>query len=235
MTEKFHLSHSQIELYTSCPEKWFKVYPENRKIEPGPALEFGSNIHLILADCLRHNIYAQDAIENPINGEAYNFGDYDTSFVTYMINNALDELNLDCVEIKLIEAEIENNFFRGIIDLVYLDRENRLTLLDWKTTSNSKYLNPHNADQLTAYASLYQHRYGLIPEKIGYAAINKKTGECDMLWSSRTMEDIKNYRSKIRQIYNLMWEHQVRYKNPSYCNAYFTQCPFYDECWGDDG
>jgi hypothetical protein len=227
MNKPFNTSYSQLELYQSCPEKWFLIYSEGNKVEPSPELIFGSQVHKILAYCLKEGSSPDQAID----ALQITFNDYDPNFVMYCIQNALDELVQDCHEIKAIETKITASPMVGVIDLIYLGYDGKIKILDWKTSSGTIQYDAQANDQLTAYAALYYEKYKKLPDYVGYGVIDKKRGGVSLLWAVRSIDDISAYWAKVNDIYDLQWQRKVRYKNPSNCYAYHSQCHFYNRCW----
>jgi hypothetical protein len=190
-TDKLHLSASQLDTFSRCPEAYRRRYIEGEKIPPGIALMVGSGFHGAAAANMRQkkDSFADLPVSQMKDLAATEFetataGGYILTDeeqgrgAANVIGEAKDEA------VKLIEfhaarqapeyqpAMVEERVrislplvrdFVGVIDLA--DDQDRIT--DFKTSKRSK--NQDEADtsqQLTAYAALFEARTGRRPSRL---------------------------------------------------------------------
>jgi hypothetical protein len=202
---------------------------------PGDALLFGSAMHDIL-----ENVYRQKrTIDSITVADFKELGkkavEY-TSIAPFLLEGAekvLDKYNL-APEYGTYAAEGKLLFddFVAIIDLVMTDKDGKLHIIDWKTTS-AEYTEHQikTSSQLTAYAWAYHRKYGVLPDYVCYVTMNKYTLETRMYRSVRTLDDITEFGSRVAQILKEM--EFVNRKNPEVCEGKYGKCFFYNQCWGN--
>ncbi len=231
------LSHSQMSVYQQCSQKWYKLYVEKKPQPASSALAFGRDIHKLLAVYLRVPI---EDIPERISvewGEFKQYGKsvYTSSMITQMITSAMSVLAMIGIdEILDIEVNISTETFRGILDLTFVDEEGNFWVWDWKTAGR-----PYKEDalrnhlQLSAYAYLFETRYGKLPDYVGLGIIHKSTGECLGMKTTRTREQVNEWVGYYSTTYATIMEGKICVKNADRCNDWGTQCPFFGDCWGE--
>lgn len=238
MTDPFPLSNSQSQVFRQCPEKWWLQYQENLSTPSSPALEFGIDIHKLLASCMEMYFEPAFDYENFIADQwgvfrEYGKHTYTLNMVLEMVQSSLSLLQtIGVEEIVEVEKSISTNWFRGIIDLIFI-AQGKIWVWDWKTTSRDYTEDSlRNQTQLTAYSYLHKEEYGQYPDYIGIGAIHKSKFECTGFQTTRTLEQVEEWLEQQKSTYSRIWEGKVRYKDDQRCNDYFQQCPFFENCWG---
>lgn len=262
MTKRKTLSYSQKQLYKQCKRKWYLRYEKGiEDTTKSEALVFGSYVHSILEKYMRKyytsfaSYYVSESdlrqvasealleLDDKLSGKLILLG-FDLAF------EGLKILRKDFKEIYIyddkpvIEVELTiEDFYTGIIDLVYIDKRNKLVLLDWKTSSRA-YTNHQikTSSQLIGYAWLLEN-YGVVVDTLAYGVLHKKESTAFILKVKHTRE-YRNFRGEINDIntyigYNTLLpagKQQLKFfrKEPSNCFTYKTMCQFYDQCWGED-
>ena len=266
---KYTLSYTQKQVRKQCERKWYLQYEKGiEDTKPkSEALVFGEFVHLILAQYMReyyqdfsseqldgwnlssirveawHSLSSKEALSkipsHVVEGEAHR-----------LVLKALQVLQKDYQEIYLfdnkpaIEVELTiDNFYTGIIDLVYIDKRGKVILLDWKTTS-SLYTNHQvkQSEQLKGYAWLLA-QHSVIVDRVAYGVLHKKNKTAKIM----KVRNDQNYRGFVKGIKKVKLdnEHYLRLhrgksiltsfpKNQDSCFAYRSECQFYDQCWGED-
>lgn len=230
------LSHSQMSVYHQCSQKWYKLYVEKKPQPTSPALAFGSDLHKLLAACL--NIAIEDIPEYVSLewGEFREYGKqvYTSSMVIEMLMSSMSVLEMIGIhEILDIEVNISTETFRGILDLTFVDEGGNLWVWDWKTAGR-RYKEDalRNHLQLSAYAYLFETRYGKLPDYVGLGVIHKPTGECLGMKTTRTRKQVDEWIKYYWIVYETI-EEAPPLKNADRCNDWGTQCPFFGDCWGE--
>lgn len=258
------LSHSQKQLYKQCKRKWYLKY--ERELDEGiesEALVFGSFVHIILEQYMTgaYHIFRQHTIDKfevkMLTDKVYdNLEDkemlnVDSKYlVRELTTQALRVLQADFKEIYIfndkpaIELQLTvDGFYTGVIDLVYIDKQGKTVLLDWKTTS--RLYTKHQVKQhkqLKGYAWLLaQHNVtvdtlacGVIHKVAGIAKIMKVKNNQDY---KDFVRDVKEVRLGVETVLRLHRGESFLEcfpRNEEVCFAYNTRCSFYDQCWSED-
>lgn len=261
------LSHSQKQLFKQCKRKWYLKY--EKELDDGvksEALVFDSFVHTILEQYMKsqHSLLSRyiqfNVVLQPIIDEVYdNLEDKeilgaDAKYLALRLTTqALRILQKDFKEIFIFDGEpaIElqltvDGFYTGIIDLIYIDKQDNLVLLDWKTSSKP-YTNHQvrQATQLKGYAWLLEQNEVSI-DTLAYCVLNKRTQTAQL----KKVENNRNYKSFVKDTKEtridigsvylhpgfIRGRQPIKFfrKNEEVCFAYNTVCPFYDHCWSED-
>lgn len=232
------LSYSQISLFEKCPMKWYRQYILQEFEPESPVLKFGSIVHKTLETFLwgcKLDLAIKDNEKDlPIEERAklrnLVWLAIDTVQKEFKIN--LSSLDNSQFKNNGIEEELVYNNFKGIIDLI-LSIENKVFILDWKTTSQD-YTDHQirSSDQLICYSWLLDKIYHIIPDRVFYVTLNKKTETCKLYSTTISEQEMNCWEHKVEIIKRLI-EDKVNYKNTSNCVMDWGKCFYYDQCWSN--
>jgi len=239
------LSHSQMGVFRQCSEKWWKIYQEKQSRPTSPALEFGKDLHTLLAKCVLSSWPTSNIVMDYVDdlvvdywGAFREYGSqiYPSHFIQSMVDSALTTLeSIGVSEVVMVEETIESSgVFKGVLDLIFIDNQEKHWVWDWKTSSSDyKEDQLKNNSQLIAYAYLYKIRFGRLPDYLGFGVINKKTGICTGYKTTRTEEQVRDWESSMLSTYSQIWDNGYRQKDDARCFDWYSRCSFFDQCWGD--
>jgi hypothetical protein len=236
-SDQFPLSHSQMTTFRQCPEKWWLIYQENQPYPSSPALDFGKDLHAVLAQCVlpeNHNRW-EDVVADMWGAyKEYGRNAYTLPMVSQMVRSALGTLDsIGVAEVLGVELDLRLPMFRGFIDLRFRDTQDKVWIWDWKTSSSGYTTDAiRNHSQLSAYGYLHKEEYGEYPDYYGLGVIHKTKLECTGYRAIRTAEEIEAWYEDMVNTHRRIWKRGDRWKDDQRCNDYFTQCPFFEHCWG---
>ena len=142
-----NLSHSEITTYLQCQKKWYLVY--NQKIRlSNPDFEFGEIAHKVMETGVIPSEELYPELKEHFG--IWNWNIYFSSILSFLQSEFND---LECIG---HEIPVEHNGLKGIIDVIYRDKEGYVYLCDYKFTKNPKTIDDLQQDeQLYIYAYLY--------------------------------------------------------------------------------
>lgn len=166
------VSHSELTTYLDCQKKWDLVYNKGLKID-NIHLQFGSMGHEVL-----ETRQIPDEMLYPELKEEFGIKSWNNYFTTILTE--LDEFFKD-YEVLHREYRVENEFLKGVIDVVWKHKKTgRILITDYKFSTKNKGLEDILLDeQMYLYAMVYGTNNNLSIDDIdiGYVNIPK----CEMV------------------------------------------------------
>lgn len=246
--QKPKISYSKMMTFLTCPQKYYRQYVLKEPRPEFPALKFGSAVHKWLENYLAGTPVELVSDDLPYlrNKDAEQVAN-EFNLAQTLCLNALDTLqnlevfgisnfdNIKFVVEEHFEIDIGVAIFNGYIDLSFKNDKGEIIIIDWKTTS-AEY-NKHqikSSPQLTGYAYAYYKLYGVLPDKVCYVTLNKKTEQIKVYCDSRTIEDILEIEVQLKHT-ALMIQQNMIYRFPDSCYTYPSgwRCDFFNDCWGE--
>lgn len=162
------VSHSEITTYLDCQKKWDLIYNKGLTID-NVHLQFGSMGHKVL-----ETREIPDEMLYPELKEAFGIESWKNYFTTIL--NELDEYFKD-YEVLHREYRVENEYLKGVIDVVWKHKETgRILITDYKFSNKDKgFEDIYLDEQMVIYAVLYalQNDLNVTEIDIGYINIPK--------------------------------------------------------------
>jgi hypothetical protein len=129
--------------------------------------------------------------------------------------------------------------FSGVIDLSGVDFDGNSVILDYKTTNFEFDLHAVMTNlQPTCYAWLMWLKYGIIPSRVGFVTLDKKTGYASLVEGKRSFRDIQRFEALVKSTHEAIKAGYIYAMYPDACvRQYYSKkfvCPFYRQCWGQD-
>lgn len=185
------LSYSQIDTFRQCPRKWTYRYIDNIKFdEQNIHLDYGSAVHKGLENALldlkvNHKIDAEDFLQT-VKQLQYNYayGDPEKELYWYAIKDMERLIHYQGFYEKIKNKEIvgvEDEFdlkiptmfcgeevkinIKGYIDLIYRDSDNKLVVVDHKTSKKKFDKKKRRTNlQIPIYFMAIKDKYGEYPK-----------------------------------------------------------------------
>lgn len=185
------LSYSQIDTFHQCPRKWTYRYINNIRFdEQNIHLDYGSAVHKGLENALldlkvNHKIDAEDFLQTVKQLQYdYAYGDPEKELYWYAIKDMERLIHYQGFYEKIKDKEIvgvEDEFdlkiptmfcgeeveinIKGYIDLIYRDSDNKLVVVDHKTSKKKFDKNKRrNNLQIPIYFMAIKDKYGEYPK-----------------------------------------------------------------------
>lgn len=190
-------SYSNLKKFEDCPYSWYKKYILNEQGDDKNIYsEFGSFCHLLLEKYLKGDIQRKTLVEKYENDffdnvQSLFIGKNDPTEKLYDYGyDYFENINLDLSSLKPIGVEetivfpLDKYKFKGILDLLYEDKNNNLVILDHKTSeypltkkgeikkSKEKIMKGYTR-QLALYAIGVEIVYNRMPRYIGWNFIRE--------------------------------------------------------------
>jgi putative RecB family exonuclease len=127
--EDLWLSKSKIFAYLHCPYSFKKMYLDEVKQIPSPAMERGTTFHKAVEEHYRTGNFSIPLLDyDSLKISMRNFIEFEKKRIAACKNNSQKTPVL--IEQKLFDKELQ---FSGIVDTVFMHPSGELILLDWKT------------------------------------------------------------------------------------------------------
>lgn len=236
------LSHSQANMFSQCPWKWFASY--RLKMPRPSSLPFaeGLAVHTALASYWNGNKNWKEVLQSNLD---WRIGQLDIDTPTFgkengvikanliedvferdtaLIKNLLDEMYYYSLKVIQVEKKWRKPAFVG-----YVDWRGTLNgveyIFDWKTSDKPYDVSKVNDDeQLTCYAALTGIKH------VGFGVMCKSDLSVQILTSARTNDQISEYWKKVARIRKQMKGAIYPPKEGWYCGGRWGQCNHFGIC-----
>ena len=237
MPEKLRLSYTKMDLYLTCPKRYYYKYVEKRPYYPSYMTKFGGNIHRAVKD-VSEVIKSKGTIEKQVQKELFEKQWSDISKDKDANQKLKDKgelqlkmfskTNLEAMQNTLFieksfSCKLDNITLCGYIDRVDIIKDKYVDIIDYKT-GNLRVLSADNL-QLNFYALICRDFLDLIPAKLSlyFLKTNKKLSvEVENQCIDMTKSLILNVSEKIMSKYFIPTEQPLDYC-PECC--YNKICP----------
>lgn len=246
--DKPGISYSRMTTFLTCPQKYYRQYILKERRPEYPALKFGSAVHKWLENYLAGTPVELTTNDLPyIKDKDHEQVQAEFDLAKTLCDKALDTLlkiddfgisdfdSIDFIVEEKFAIDIGVAIFNGFIDLSFTNDRGEIFIIDWKTTS-AEYTKHQikSSKQLTGYAYAYWRLHGIIPDKVCYITLNKKTEQVKVYYDTRTEDDLKEIECQLQQT-ALAIQQNLTYRNPDGCNLHGWKCEYFSQCWrGDD-
>jgi putative RecB family exonuclease len=230
LRRKPHLSASSIGTYVDCSLQYYFSYVQRLPMEfVSDALEFGSAIHLTLADFYRakmvgdrmllkdvHESYKQHWTNRVKDRSDIAYANQ-KDFQSYLIEGAdlltawFNKLPDDSFEVIGVEEAFSFNLpgisapIIGAIDLLESDESGALIITDFKTSARSYSVDEVDRNQQLTLYQMAMKRNGHVGHEILLkfdTLIKTKNPKCESYWTTRSETDEIRMERKIRQVWS---------------------------------
>jgi putative RecB family exonuclease len=234
VSEKPHLSVTQIRMYLRCPLQYFFRYVCDLKIPPGGDMMLGRTIHSALQENYQQKIESHQDL--PLDHVTDFFSDrweqdtHETHFSPDENSGKLKDQGIGLltayqkqISPRIQPVEVEREFLvdtgktdlplKGYIDLI----DDQGFIIDHKTSKRSYQSDAAEKDiQLTAYALAYRQLFGQEEKGVRLdAMIRNKQPKIQQLSATRTQDEIGRFARLAGQVENAIRK-GVYYPNDNY-------------------
>lgn len=176
-------SFSRLDCFNQCQYDYYLTYVKGHRGDDNVYSYLGKRLHGILEDLQSNKIDKDTAIKSfmmdmdDIEILGYNFINqnikykYEIDIINYLENYERIDRDKYFME-REFKLQIDGIWIRGFIDLFYIDNDNKVVVLDYKTSSKftSKELSC-KVRQLILYAYAIEHLDGLEVKQVGFDMI----------------------------------------------------------------
>lgn len=254
------LDASQIEMFETCPKKWYYSYVQNLTTKtPNSALSTGSYFHEVLkyyytliwhgaapSKSIRPALeYGVDLIKNPTESRKWPEVTKEPQFYidrlrAYFYANLSDDENMEVISVEkgfswlLYESKHCRYILEGLIDLVTRKVKTGITVTDHKTQSRAydKYFYNHQAANymIATGAKYFEYNYIGLQDKINENTFNKPIWTPPPGYLEQWKIDVKLVFEQMHSMLSVRPAIEYFPRRRTSCQTKFGICEFHSIC-----
>jgi ATP-dependent exoDNAse (exonuclease V) beta subunit len=249
MTQKIHISHSELKTWYECPHKHKLNYIDKiKKFKGNEYTAFGTALHEVCEkQCNDEPVEPFSFFEKQFVKELKSLDSFNEKMAVEMNNQSkaiiplimpklkeqFPKYEVAATEMALYEPIEDNLFFKGYIDLVLKLPDEKYIILDWKTCSwgwdSRKKADKMITYQLTFYKNFFCQATGVDPKNVEtYFALLKRTAKKDNVEIFRVTSGPKKTENALKfmnkALYNIKRKNYIKNRlSCKYCEYKKTE------------